>query len=382
MAETPVRILLVEDDPDDVWLMRNLLGDRWDGPFELIHVELLADALHHCSERKVDVVLLDLTLPDSQGLQTFLMMQAHAPETPIVVLTGLDDETTGVKSVQAGAEDFLIKGQVDDHLLVRSIRYAIERSHRHRAEEELKTTQQEVRAARDIQQRLFPLDPPAVAGLDISGGSFPATDAAGDYFDYIPMAGQRIGIVLGDVSSHGMGPALLMAETRAYLRALAVACDDVGEILTRANRVLTDDTDDFYFVTLMLAQVDPATRRLVYASAGQQGYLMEPSGETRTLASTSLPLGIEKSTVVGRSPALQLVPGQILIMFTDGITEAAGRDEEMFGDRRALEVIRQSRHRPAREIVHELYRAVREFSGPVPQDDDITVVVVKIEPTA
>ena len=155
-----VHILLVEDDPDDVWVMRNLLGDRWDGPFKLSHVELLSAGLERLSEFRFDIILLDLSLPDSQGLETFITMHAHAADVPIVVLSGYNDESTAVKAVQAGAQDYLVKGQVDDNLLVRSIRYAIERTRRHKAEAALRDASEEFRAAKEIQQRLFPSGAP------------------------------------------------------------------------------------------------------------------------------------------------------------------------------------------------------------------------------
>ena len=111
-----IRILLVEDDADDVWVMRNLLGDRWDGPFELVHVELLSAGIARCDEQPFDVVLLDLSLPDSHGLETFMTMHARIGDVPIVVLSGYADEATAVKAVQAGAQDYLVKGQVDDKI--------------------------------------------------------------------------------------------------------------------------------------------------------------------------------------------------------------------------------------------------------------------------
>ena len=298
MRHERVRILLVEDDPEDVWIMRNLLSDRWDGPFELVHVELLSAGVERCAEATFDIILLDLTLPDSRGLETFFVMHANANDVPIVVLSGYDDETTAVKAVQAGAQDYLVKGKVDDNLLVRSIRYAIERSRRRRVEQALRDASEEFRAAQEIQQRLYPLHSPSLAGFDIAGALYPAKDAAGDYFDYIPMADGRLGIVVGDVSSHGMGPALLMSETRACLRTLAQAHSDVGEILTCANRVLVMDTGDIHFVTLALVALDPRTRTIVYASAGQRGYVLHAAGNVTVLDSTSIPLGIEPDTVV------------------------------------------------------------------------------------
>ena len=269
-----VQILLVEDDPDDVWIMRNLLSDRWDGPFKLTHVELLSAGLERVAEVRFDIILLDLSLPDSQGLETFFTMHAHAQDVPIVVLSGYNDESTAVRAVQAGAQDYLVKGSVDDNLLVRSIRYAIERTRRHIAEAALRDASEEFRAAREIQQRLFPAAAPALPGFDIAGALYPAKATAGDYFDYIPMLGNCVGVVVGDVSSHGMGPALLMSETRACLRTLALGHSDVGDILTLANRMLSADTDDFHFVTLALARIDPASCEMVYGSAGQRSYLL------------------------------------------------------------------------------------------------------------
>ena len=147
------------------------------------------------------------------------------------------------------------------------------------AEAALHDTSEEFRAAQEIQQRLFPVEAPRLDGFDIAGALYPAKATAGDYFDYIPMLETCTGIVLGDVSSHGMGPALLMAETRACLRALSQTYVDVGEILTRTNHTLAADTHDFHFVTLTLARLDPSNASLVYAAAGHRGYLLDPSGE-------------------------------------------------------------------------------------------------------
>jgi len=382
MDERRVKILLVEDDPDDVWIIRNLLGDRWDGPFDLIHVELLSAALQRCASGGIDVLLLDLSLPDSQGLETFLRAFGGADGIPIVVLTGLNDEATAVKAVQAGAQDYLVKGQVDENLLVRSLRYAIERTRRDHAEQALRATSEEFRIAQQIQKRLFPTESPEVPGLDIAGAVYPAKATAGDYFDYIPMSNGELAIVIGDVSSHGMGPALVMAETRACLRALVQAYGDVGEILTRANAVLARDVDEFHFVTLSMARIDPAKRTMVYASAGQRGYLIEPLGEVRVLDSTSAPLGIDREMIVPSGPLTKLEPGQILVFFTDGVVEGESPGRARFGTQRALKHIQSEQHRSAMEIVQSLYRAVTEFRGARAQLDDITIVIVKVLPYA
>jgi len=372
------RILLVEDDPDDVWIMQGLLGNRWDGPFELVHAEMLSVALAHLARRQFDVVLLDLALPDSQGIETFAKLHARAGGVPIVVLTGETNERMGVTAVQAGAEDYLVKGQLDDHLLVRSVRYAVERHRRRRAENELRRTSEEFRLAGQIQQGLFPAGPPALPGFDLWGDLHPARTTAGDYYDFFSLPDGRTAVAIGDVSGHGMGPALLMAETRASLRALADSSSDVGEILTRANRILTGGADEGHFVTLMLAALDPVQRTLVYASAGQRGYLLEPAGTWQTLESTSLPLGVDASVEVPVAPPIDLVSGHILALFTDGLVEIDSPGQGRFGAARALEQIWLERDRPAREIVTHLQRSALAFSGHHAPPDDVTIVLAKV----
>ncbi|HEX7588095.1 MAG TPA: diguanylate cyclase, partial [Anaerolineae bacterium] len=127
MAEQPIQVLMIEDSRVAAALIRRLLQEVNAVSFNITHVERLTEGLEHLAAKAVDVVLLDLTLPDSSGLDTLKRVRDHAPEMPIVVLTGFEDETLAVQAVQAGAQDYLVKGQVDAHLLMRALRYAIER---------------------------------------------------------------------------------------------------------------------------------------------------------------------------------------------------------------------------------------------------------------
>jgi phosphoserine phosphatase RsbU/P len=250
---------------------------------------------------------------------------------------------------------------------------------RKRAERELRDNKEQFRVAREIQQRLFPKTAPNLPPFDIGGATYPAEATGGDYFDYLPMLNQRLGIVLGDVTGHGVGPALLMAETRAYLRVLAGRREDVGEILTRANGVLAEDVGTERFVTLFLARLDPQTRGLTYASAGHSpAHVLDASGKIKAvLPRTGLPLGMRPDTEYGCSPPITLDPGDLVVVLTDGIEESMSREGELFGAERALDVVREHRERPAQHIVDELYKAVRKFSNDTPQIDDITAVIVK-----
>jgi sigma-B regulation protein RsbU (phosphoserine phosphatase) len=257
------------------------------------------------------------------------------------------------------------------------IRDATERHARLDAERSLFSTNEELRLARTIQQRFYPTVAPAFPGFDIAGASHPAEQAGGDYFDYLPMAGGQLGLVIGDVSGHGLGPALLMSQTRAYLWALLLLTQDVSDLLTRLNAFLAADCRDEHFVTLFLARVDPQGRKLVYASGGHQSYLLRASGRVEILLATGIPLGMMPGPIRG-APELSLHPGDLLLMVTDGIEETMSPEGCELGRERILEVAQANRHRSASEIVTALCTAASDFSAGQVQQDDITAVVAKV----
>jgi serine phosphatase RsbU (regulator of sigma subunit) len=378
MASNQTTILVISDDEAEVSRLRGLLDYRWDGSFRLFQVEDVDTALRLAKEKRADVILLDLALEHTGGLASFLKVYGRLPETPIVVLSGTDDESLAMKAVQAGAQDYLVKTSLSEQLLVRSLRYAIERARREQAEESLRMTSAKFRVARDIQRRLFPARSPQIEAIDVAGTSIPADETGGDFFDYIPLADGSLAVAIADVSGHGLGAALLMAQTRAYLRALAMNHDDVGQIVSLANRVLIEDTQGRHFVTLLLGRLDPATKSLTYAGAGHSGYLVDPDCGGRLLESTGLPLGVEDELVVPCAGPISLAPGHVVLFCTDGIPEAQAPDGEMFGMSRALEVVRANAQRSAGEIIAILCDAVQRHTAGKPQGDDITVVAIKV----
>lgn len=238
----------------------------------------------------------------------------------------------------------------------------------------------EMRLARVVQQKLYPARPPELAGFDLAGAAFPADHTCGDYYDFLPAADGRVGIAVGDVSGHGFGAALLMAETRAYLRSLSRSTTDLGEILRQLNLLLCHDTEDERFVTLMLTLLDPERRSIVYSSAGHtQGYVLDRSGATRhVLGATGAPLGIFDESEFASSPEIGLAAGDLLLLLTDGAAEAQDRNGAFFETERVLRVVAEARQHSSAQIVRRLRAAVEEFARESPQRDDITVVVCKI----
>ena len=240
---------------------------------------------------------------------------------------------------------------------------------------------EQLRLARSIQQSFFPKSPPVVPGFDFGGASYAAEETGGDYYNYFLLPGGRVGIVLADVSGHGLGPALVMSQTRAYLQALLPLGLDVGELATRLNEFLLADCQEARFVTLFLAQLDPRDGSFVYASAGHRCYVLGPGDEVQTLDATSVPLGILPGRVPGASPRI-LHPGQVVLFPTDGVEDTESPQGVPFGVERMLDVVRANRHRSAGEIVDTLYRSARSFAEDAPQQDDITAVVLKVEAAA
>jgi sigma-B regulation protein RsbU (phosphoserine phosphatase) len=252
---------------------------------------------------------------------------------------------------------------------------------RKQAEKELRENQEQFRIAREIQQHLFPKAAPALQGFDIAGQSYPADATGGDYFDIMSMLQGCLGVVIGDVTGHGVGPALLMAETRAYLRILAKTNSDAGIILTKANRVLAEDLGYERFVTLFLARLDPQSCRLAYVNAGHvPGYILDARGRVvNVLKRTGLPLGLRPDTEYHETGEIHLSPGQIFAMLTDGFEEAQNAADEMFGTERVVGIIQQNRQLSAAAIVEKLRQAVVEFSGAAPQLDDLTAIIIKVQ---
>jgi serine phosphatase RsbU (regulator of sigma subunit) len=239
-------------------------------------------------------------------------------------------------------------------------------------------TDEELRIAARIQQGLLPTAAPLLTGFEIAAACHPSRATGGDFFDYIPLPDGCWGIAIGDVSSHGFGPALLMAETHAILRTLALVQRDLGEILTMANRLLCNDTADDQFVTVFLGRLDPCTGSFQYASAGHEGYLLDPSGLIAKLCSTGLPLGILDSTSIPMGRSIDLRPGQCLILVTDGLVEAQDDRGRALGIEPLLNAAQAHLHQSAQEIIDALFWEVERFRRSASLNDDLTAVAIKM----
>ena len=239
----------------------------------------------------------------------------------------------------------------------------------------------EMRVAAVVQQRLFPEQSLKLEGLDLAGAAFPAAATCGDYFDFFSLSDGGVALAIGDVCGHGLGAALLMAETRAYLRSLMRSRTELQKAFEVLNRSISEDVESGVFVTLLAAHLDRKDRSLVYASAGHvPGYILNQDGEIRLeLPPTGPALGILEDQACTSSARIQLRTGDLLLLLTDGVTETRSPEGAFFEESRALSLIREHRDEPAKRIVERIYAGTREFARTRPQHDDITMVVCKVE---
>ncbi len=257
----------------------------------------------------------------------------------------------------------------------------IDVTERRESEVRLRHREAQLLAAQKIQESLLPHAPPAAPGFRIAGRVAPAEFAGGDYFDYLWLPDGALGIVVGDVSGHDVGAALVMASTAAHLRSFAEDHTRIEEILAHTNSILYRETDDGQFVTLVFVRLELPAATLSYTSAGHpSGYVLRQDGDIKTvLPSTALPLAVLPNVDFPVQGPLPLESGDVVLLITDGVPEARAASGEFFGTERMLTVVRENLHRDAREIVDKLQEAVQRFSDRAQNSDDVTVVAVRVE---
>lgn len=236
-----------------------------------------------------------------------------------------------------------------------------------------------MKIARDIQSGLLPAKSPSICGFDVAGFSAPADDTGGDTYDFLALGDGQWMLMVADASGHGIGPALVIAETRAMLRAVSAGGSDVSAVLQRVNDLLVKDMLEGRFVTCFLGLLDPLAGRLSYAAAGHGPLLFYDSrcDEFASEAATGLPLGIMIDADYGESAAYDFRPGDFAVITTDGFFEAVNSSGEPFGIERMVELLRRDRDLPAGEMIENLHNAVAEFTHSQPQADDLTAVVIR-----
>jgi serine phosphatase RsbU (regulator of sigma subunit) len=237
----------------------------------------------------------------------------------------------------------------------------------------------DVELAAEVQRMFLPVGKPAIPGLQIAGMMQPARGVGGDYYDYIPIDEHTIQIIIADVSGKGVPAALLMSATAAAMQLEADHQRDMLEMLGRLNTGIHSVSDGEHFVTLLIVEIDSQKQTLQYVNCGHNpGFLFRPKTDTITrMNSSCFPIGIYPEELCEMTSA-DLSPGDVLVLYTDGVTEAGNQLGEQFGMERLSAAVRRGSSLSAEDLMADIYNAAAEFCGDA-FSDDVTILVVKFD---
>jgi phosphoserine phosphatase RsbU/P len=253
----------------------------------------------------------------------------------------------------------------------------IENARLYEEERKLLVLEEDLRTARRIQQSLLPKENPQIPEIEIVGHSIPAREVGGDYYDFVSIDPTHLGMVIADVAGKGTPAALLMSNLQASLRGQAVINRSVKETVSNANLMLSQFMDAGKFITLFYGILNIPDKTLTYTNAGHNyPYLLDRGGKVKTLEEGGTVLGILKKAEY-QEAIVRLEPGSILLLYTDGITEAFNNQDEMFGEEKLLKLLQDNRSLSAQMLSDKIVDEVLRFCGAIPQADDITLVVMK-----
>jgi PAS domain S-box-containing protein len=485
-----MRVLLVDDDQTDRTMVSHLLQQVPGFEHELIQCRSLAEALVQIRGFPFDVILLDLWLPDSEGLETCRRIVSAARSTPVVVMTEARNVAIAAEAIRSGAQDHFVKGDFSGPAITRVLEYAVDRFqfHSEKAQQDnffhqilshipaiiwttdcslritsvqgaglqllnfdpqqiigkaldeylrrtgdadgtmrahqralsgrsasletewlrrvfevridalrepkqgivgtigvaLDVTERrgyhrEMDFARLVQAALLPDKQPDWKGFDIFGRSYPARQTCGDWFDYLTLADGSLGLVVGDVSGKGFGPAILSATTAAYLESLAENHCDIRRILESCNQMVCRRSLDGHFAVLAFGRIQPGTRVFTYGGAGDEVLIVGRDGRRKHIhAASGIPVGMAEDVCYEMPVEIPLESGDVVLMLTDGFREAVKPTRELFGVARIVQTVAENLDATASEIFDAVWQAAHDFSEGHQQHDDMTGIVIKV----
>ncbi|MEO8594916.1 MAG: SpoIIE family protein phosphatase [Candidatus Solibacter sp.] len=372
-------VLVVDDAPANIRIVNEILHRDYkvriatNGPKG---IELAG------SDPGPDLILLDVVMPGMDGYEvcTKLKSDPATRDIPIIFLTGQTESTDETRGFEVGAVDYIHKpfsaavvaARVHTHLALRETRALLE--------QQLLGMRKEMESARQIQLSILPQEIPHVQGLDIAARYIPMTAVAGDFYDFLAIDEHRIGVLVADVSGHGMPAALIASMLKIAFAAQADKASDPAAVISGLNSALCGKFQG-HFVTAAYALIDTAKRLVRYAGAGHPPLLLreQRTGIARQILENGLFLGFSPAAAYQETEA-RFEEGDSLLFFTDGITEMADATDEQFGEERLQEFLAKQGNIAATDVIDRLLEHLATWSGRAAgeePDDDVTVLSVR-----
>ena len=378
----PYKILVVDDEPDvEPLVLQRMRRKIRSGLYTFVFAQNGVEALVCLREDSdIDMVLSDINMPQMDGLTLLEQIPKVDPELRAVIISAYGDMKNIRTAMNRGAFDFVTK-PID----FEDLEITIERTLGHIAEwrealssrDKLVALQNELEVASNMQQSILPTQFPQGPSFHVFGDMKPARSVGGDFYDIMRLDNGRIGLAIADVSDKGVPAALFMMSTRTLLKGAAIGTLKPGEVLREVNDLLNEDNEASMFVTVLYAVYDPANGTLTYANGGHNAPLVvHADGRSDLLPLTDgVALGLVPDMEY-QEDTFTLSPGDTVVLYTDGVSEAMNGDDEEFGNERLLKIFASSNPTNSEQANQAIFRAVDAFVGDAPQSDDITCLTL------
>jgi sigma-B regulation protein RsbU (phosphoserine phosphatase) len=384
LAATQPRVLIADDQPDVLEALRLLLKGHGYLTEAVTSPAALFEAI---TQKEFDVILMDLnyardTTSGREGLDLLARLKAADNAPPIVVMTGWATVGLAVEAMQQGIGDFVEKPWVNSRLLeILQKQLQIGRDRREAKQQAAANTRaqdREIAEARSIQQGFLPKEIPQLPGYEIAGAWQPARVVGGDYYDVLPFGKETLGVCIADVAGKGLPAALLMSNLQAAFRGFASPAVSPENLCDKLNSLICHNIANDRFITFFYAQLDAATRQLRYTNAGHNApIVVHKDGTHDRLREGGGILGVFPVQAFDMG-TYDLGPGDRVLLFTDGVTEAPNSEGEEFGETRLLQVLVENRNSSAENLQKKVLSVVAEFCRGH-WHDDATLIAIAVE---
>lgn len=379
-------ILAVDDTPENLDVVKAILAPKY-----TVKVAISGPvALKIVKKQPPDLILLDIRMQGMDGYEVCRALKADpgTREIPIIFLTAMDQITDEASGFDLGAADYITKpvnprileARVKTHLALKhsmddlQSAYSIIKSQKDRMEEELNV-------GRNIQMSMVPLQFPAFPErdeFDVFALLKPAREVGGDFYDFFLISPDELCLVVGDVSGKGVPAALFMAVTRTIIKTCAADNNSPASIIMRVNEALREDNPECMFVTLFLGICNVSTGEFIYTNAGHnRPYIKRANGKIECIHQLHGPIAGAVGNISYQQEKLSLQDGDLLFMFTDGVSEAMDIDSNLYGDQRITDCLLDMNGNHPRTAVDSIFASVNNFAGGARQSDDITMLAMR-----
>ena len=371
-------ILVVDDTPANLRLLANILSEQG---YRVRPVPNGKLALSAATAEAPNLILLDIRMPELNGYQVceILKNDPKLRDVPVIFISAMDATQDKVRAFRAGGVDYITKpfqveevlARVETHLRMQRLQNDLRSSNR--------VMRRELKLAGEIQASFLPRRLPEIEGWEFSARLIPARQTSGDFYDMEQMPSGTVYMICADVVDKGAGAAMFMSLCVSLIRTYTGEYPRQPEqVLASVNRRLLEDTGGEQFVSVLLGMLDPTSGELQYCNAGHPPAILlrAAAGEVQKLGKTGIALGIAADQT-WETGVVNLDPGDLLLMYSDGITDAMNEEGGFFGDSPIKDMLKGSAGKSALDVQEALLAEVREFAGSAAQHDDIALVTVR-----